>query len=170
MTASPNLFLSLFRFKAWSQAELYTLLGQELSRLPDDAQREIMRLLCHIHVVDRIFQSHLTGTAHGFAAPNFPEIPPLDQLRPKVAELDQWYVDYVDQLPADRLTERIAFVFTDAQRGNMSREEILMHVLQHGGYHRGSIGRMLVEHGIAPPRETFTQFLHEREPQRRTQA
>jgi len=162
-----NLFHSLYSFKAWSQTELYALLGKEAARLPDDARREVMRLLSHIHVIDQIFKGHLENTPHGFKSPNTAEIPPLDVLRPKVVEIDQWYVDYVSSLPADRYGERIGFVFTDDQRGSMSREEILMHVLQHGGYHRGSIGRILVENGIAPPRETFTRFLHEQEPQRR---
>lgn len=166
---SPSPLHSLFRFKAWSEAELYALLATDLRKLPDDSQREIQRLLAHIHVIDLIFKGHLTGSPHGFKAPNFAEIPPLDALRPKVAEVDQWYVDHVDTLSPERLAERVAFVFTDGQRGNMSREEILLHVLQHGGYHRGSIGRILVEHGIAPPRETFTRFLHEQEPQRREQ-
>ncbi len=126
-----------------------------------------MPLVRHIHVIDQIFKGHLENTPNGFKSPNTAEIPPLDVLRPKVVEIDQWYVDYVSSLPADRYGERIGFMFTDDQRGSMSREEILMHVLQHGGYHRGSIGRILVENGIAPPRETFTRFLHEQEPQRR---
>ena len=165
-----TLFHSLYSFKAWSHAELYAVLDRETAKLSDDGRREVMRLLSHIHVIDQIFQGHLEGTPHGFKAPNTPEIPPLDVLRPKVAEVDQWYVDYVSRLPNDRYGERIAFEFTDGLRGHMSREEILMHVLQHGGYHRGSIGRILVEHGIAPPRETYTRYLHEDEPQRRTQA
>jgi len=38
----------------------------------------------------------------------------------------------------------------------------------HGGYHRGAIGRMLVQCGITPPRDTLTTFLHRSEPGRRS--
>ncbi|WP_348524358.1 DinB family protein [Mesorhizobium sp. L2C089B000] len=33
----------------------------------------------------------------------------------------------------------------------MSRQEMLTHVVTHGGYHRGEIGRILMQIGIAPP-------------------
>lgn len=42
----------------------------------------------------------------------------------------------------------------------------LLHLVTHGGYHRGAIGRVLVQCGIAPPRDTLTTFLHRSEPER----
>ena len=54
----------------------------------------------------------------------------------------------------------------DGDKGQMSRDEMLLHLVTHGGYHRGAIGRILVQCGITPPRDTLTTFLHRSEPAR----
>ena len=50
----------------------------------------------------------------------------------------------------------------------MSREEILLHVITHGGYHRGNVGQVLKSISFAPPRDLYTRFLHQSEPARRS--
>jgi uncharacterized damage-inducible protein DinB len=42
----------------------------------------------------------------------------------------------------------------------MSVGEILMHLITHGSYHRGMIGRILSEEKVSPPRDILTGFLH----------
>ena len=69
-----------------------------------------------------------------------------------------------------QLAEAVAFTFTDGQRGRMSREEMLAHVITHGSYHRGEVGQMLKRLSVAPPRDLFTAYLHRAEPQRREPA
>ena len=49
----------------------------------------------------------------------------------------------------------------------MSREEMLVHVITHGGYHRGNVGQVLKLLAVAPPRELYTRFLYVNEPARR---
>lgn len=49
----------------------------------------------------------------------------------------------------------------------MSREEMLAHVITHGAYHRGAVGRIMAQLSIAPPRDVYTGFLHATEPHRR---
>ncbi|WP_319944187.1 DinB family protein [Mesorhizobium sp. AR10] len=51
----------------------------------------------------------------------------------------------------------------------MSRQEMLTHVVLHGGYHRGEIGRILAGLSISPPWDTFAVHLHRAEPERRLQ-
>ncbi|WP_423234932.1 DinB family protein [Amphibiibacter pelophylacis] len=61
----------------------------------------------------------------------------------------------------------MAFTFTDGERGSMTREEMLLHIITHGSYHRGNVGQMLKSIGMNPPRDLYTRFLHAVEPQRR---
>jgi uncharacterized damage-inducible protein DinB len=49
----------------------------------------------------------------------------------------------------------------------MSREEMLLHVVTHGGYHRGNVGEVLKSIAIDPPRDLYTKYLHLSEPDRR---
>ena len=85
-----------------------------------------------------------------------------------VEATDAWYVNYVATLPASACVETLDFAFTDGDRGRMSREEILLHVVTHGGYHRGNVGQVLKSISVSPPRDLYTKFLHQSEPARRS--
>ena len=64
------------------------------------------------------------------------------------------------KVPAAALREVIEFTFTDGDAGRMSREEMLLHVVSHGAYHRGNIGQVLRRSRL-PRRATCTRkFLH----------
>jgi uncharacterized damage-inducible protein DinB len=169
MTTS-TLLLSLFKYKAWANDELFAELAKLDAQAQQAEQHTCIRLLNHIHVVDRIFAAHLRGQAHGHTATNTPETPSLEALRLAVAELDAWYVNYVATLPAEQLCDSLSFSFTDGQSGSMSREEMLAHVVTHGGYHRGAVGRIMAQVAVPPPRDIFTAYLHQAEPVRRSEA
>lgn len=166
MTTS-TLLHSLFKYKAWANEELFAEVGK-LDPVTQQTERHAaIRLLNHIYVVDRIFAAHLAGEAHGYSGPNTPETPELAVLREAVAISDRWYVDYVGSLAPERMSERIAFAFTDGEKGSMSREEMLAHITTHGSYHRGAVGRMLAQASVTPPRDIFTVYLHRSQPERR---
>jgi uncharacterized damage-inducible protein DinB len=69
---------------------------------------------------------------------------------------------------SSQLNEALRFTFVDGDKGQMTRCEMLMHVITHGAYHRGAVGRILVEQSVAAPRDLLTKFLHESEPLRRS--
>lgn len=165
--STSTLLLSLFKYKAWANVELFA----ELEKLDPQARQAerhtAIRLLNHIHVVDRIFAAHLAGEPHAYTATNTPETPTLGELRDAVAQTDRWYLQYVEGLAPQQLEERLPFVFTDGANGLMSREEMLAHVVTHGGYHRGAVGRVMAQAEVPPPRDIFTVYLHRAEPGRR---
>jgi uncharacterized damage-inducible protein DinB len=167
---SATLLQSLFRHKAWANEELFVEL-EKLDPAAHEAERHAaIRLLNHIYVVDRIFAGHLQGARHGYAATNTPETPTLAALRDAVLASDRWYLDYVGEVSALHLAEVLSFTFTDGAAGGMSREEMLGHVLTHGSYHRGAVGRIMSQVSVPPPRDTLTVYLHRSEPQRRERA
>lgn len=166
MSAS-TLLISLFKYKAWANEELFAEL-QKVDPVTLTAERHsAIRILNHIYVVDRIFAAHLSGTKHPYSATNTPETPTLDELHAAVTKSDRWYVDYVSTLPPELLSENLTFTFTDGGQGRMSREEMLAHVITHGGYHRGAVGQIMKQVSIAPPRDIFTGYLHKSQPERR---
>jgi uncharacterized damage-inducible protein DinB len=157
---------SLFGYKAWANSELFTLLATVPAEHAD-ALHTCIRTLNHIYVVDRIFRAHLSAEPRPFDATNTKETPSLAQLQSDVQATDAWYLDYVRSLTASAINERVNFDFTDGDRGSMSREEMLLHVITHGGYHRGNVGQVLKSIAINPPRDLYTKFLHQSEPARR---
>ena len=160
------LLQSLFRHKAAINEEFFTV----LERVADADRHDATRLMNHIHIVDRIFAAHLRGEPHGYTATNTPETPTLEALRAGVREVDRWFVEQAGEIAPAQRVEKLNFVFTDGQRGRMSREEMLAHVITHGSYHRGEVGQMLKRLSVAPPRDLFTAYLHRDEPLRREPA
>ncbi|MGU3145521.1 DinB family protein, partial [Vibrio cholerae] len=57
--------------------------------------------------------------------------------------------------------------FIDGGFGQLTVEEILLHLLTHGSNHRGMASRVLAENGLERPKDTFTRYLYETEPTRR---
>jgi uncharacterized damage-inducible protein DinB len=163
---STTSLISLFGYKAWADSELFAL----LATLPAERAEQLqtcIRTLNHIHVVDRIFRAHLSGEPRPFDATNTKATPSLNELRADTEATDAWYRSYVSSLTPAQLAEVLDFTFTDGDRGRMSREEILLHVLTHGGYHRGNVGQVLKSISVVPPRDLYTRFLHQSEPERR---
>lgn len=157
---------SLFAYKAWANSELFKL----LATLPPSRAEQLhscVRTLNHIYVVDRIFRSHLSGELCPFDATNTKDTPSLDQLHGNMSATDAWYVNYVAELTESAQFEALPFTFTDGDAGRMTREEILLHVITHGGYHRGNVGEILKSISVSPPRDLYSKFLHVSEPTRR---
>jgi uncharacterized damage-inducible protein DinB len=157
---------SLFAYKRWANSELFAL----LATLPSSQSEQLhvcIRILNHIYVVDRIFRAHLSSAQHSFAATNTQDTPSLSQLHSDVEATDIWYENYVARLTEPALLEVLPFTFTDGDTGKMTREEILLHSITHGGYHRGNVGQVLKSISVIPPRDIYTKFLHDSEPVRR---
>ena len=165
--SNASLLTSLLQYKTWANQELFA----ELQRLDPLTQHSelhaALRILNHIYVVERIFVANLQGIKHSYSATNTAETPTLAALQQAVQETDHWYLDYVAGLSAEQLAERLIFTFVDGDTGCMSREEMLAHIVTHGGYHRGAVGRIMAQLQLAPPRDIYTRFLHEDQPQRR---
>ncbi len=164
---SSLVFKSLFAQKAWANGELFSVLASVDTTANAAEIHSAVRVLNHVFVVDSIFQAHLKGEAHSFEGTNTKETPTPQSLLADVQVLDSWFQSYVDSLSLNALNERLVFRFIDGDRGSMSREEMLMHVITHGGYHRGAAGQILRGAGVAPPRDLYTRFLHISEPSRR---
>ena len=158
---------SLFGQKAWANAELFAALAK-LGPEHEESLRTSIRTLNHIWIVDRIFLAHLTGEPRPFDSTHLKDLPTLEQLRAEVERTDQAYLALVGRLDASKLPEVLDFTFTDGDKGRMSREEILLHIVTHGSSHRGNVGQVLKSISVTPPRDLYTKFLHQSEPARRS--
>ena len=168
--STATLLTTLLRHKAWADDGLVA----GLAAIGDDAAADeldtALRLLHQAHIVDRIFAAHLQGVGHGYRATEADETPPRQALFDAIRQTDRWLVDHAAHLDEREADEPIPFIFTDGTAGTLSRAEMLAHLVAHGGYHRGEIGRILTRLTGSSPRDTLTGYLHEAEPARREHA
>jgi uncharacterized damage-inducible protein DinB len=157
MTSQP--YSQLVLYKQWADRGLYEVATANFDRLGADDRVILLRILDHIQVVDRIFQHHLQGLTHSFRAPRSEELPDLRTLAEAMRQVDDWYVSYVGNLPAQDFDQPVDFVFTNGRPARMRRNEIILHVCMHGTYHRGNAGLLLQKNGITPNDDRMTDFL-----------
>jgi uncharacterized damage-inducible protein DinB len=155
----------LTRYNAWSDdlifSALTTLPEGEATKERPTRFKTMVNTLNHIYVIEDIFQAHLQGRPHHYAARNTPTHPPLEELWHSVKTIDQWYIDYVAALPAKQLDERVLFEFVGGGKGVMSRREIILHIVNHGSYHRGMVHDVMYQVPAKPPAMDLTVFLRD---------
>lgn len=154
-------YAQMIDLKRWADRGLYGVVGRSLNKLSAEELSIMMRILDHIHTVDRIFQSHLQGLPHDFRAPRSETIPGFSALADGMKEVDDWYASYVGDLTEDDFEQPIDFVFTSGKPARMRRGEIILHVCLHGTYHRGNAGAVLQLKGITPSQDAVTDFLED---------
>jgi uncharacterized damage-inducible protein DinB len=154
-------YSQLIDVKRWADRGLYDAVGRNFDRLSSEEASIMLRILDHIHTVDRIFQHHLRGVPHTFRAPRSAQIPDLQVLANSAKEVDDWYASYVRTLPEGDFDEPVDFVFTSGKQARMRRGEIILHVCMHGTYHRGNAGAVLQLKGLTPSRDAVTDFLED---------
>lgn len=160
-------YFEAFKYKAWANAEVLSYGERQLHLLPEADRTFFVRILNHTVVVDSLFICRISGAAELHSADNTVETPSLTELRERMSKNDSWLIGFAEAVTLSELGRSISFRFTDGDRGQLSVEEILLHLLTHGSNHRGMAARVLASHGLERPKDTFTRFLHQQEPWRR---
>lgn len=154
-------YSQLIQIKRWADRGLYDAVTRNFERLNPEESSIMLRILDHIHTVDRIFQHHLQGVPHTFQAPRSQNLPQLAALANSASEVDDWYASYVADLAESDFEQPVDFVFTSGKAARMRRGEIILHVCLHGTYHRGNAGAVLQLKGLTPSRDAITDFLED---------
>ena len=159
------LLKTLAEYNAWANllvfAAMECLPEGEVTKERQTPLKSMVRTLNHIYIIDCIFKSHLEGRPHHFNTRNPAAHPPLHELRDLVKTIDQWYLNYVIALSALELAEPVRFQFIGGGEGLMSRGEMILHVVNHGTYHRGMVADMVHQVPAIPPVTDLTVFLRD---------
>ena len=153
----------LMRYKAWAN-ELTFAAAAKLPEGELTAPRKIvfgnlLRTLNHVYAMDEVWRAHLEGRPHGYNTRNPDACPLLPALREAQRAMDAWFVDYAGSLEEPRQEEVVSFRFIGGGPGAMTRRDILLHVANHGTYHRGNVASMMYQAGTPPPTTDLPVFL-----------
>ncbi len=155
----------LTRYNAWANRLIFdavaALPAGEAEKPRQSLFRNMVHMLNHNYVIDRIFQAHLEGREHGYAARNTPDHPPLGELWRAQQEIDAWYIAWSDRLTAVAVNEKVRFAYVGGGEGVMTRGEILLHIVNHTSYHRGFVADLFFQVPARPPTTDLTVFLRD---------
>ncbi len=155
----------LTRYKAWANEIIFSTVAslpenESLKERPT-RYKNMVYTLNHVYVIDLVFMAHLSGHNHEFNSRNTPTHPPLLELWELVKKTDQHYINLSDSYSDTRLKEVINFKFIGGGEGSMTREEMILHVVNHGTYHRGLVADMLYQVPITPESTDLPVFLRD---------
>lgn len=155
------------QYKAWADARTLAAVARielPLQRGHFDFARQQLN---HMVRVEELFRARLLGAADPHDSTNTPELPTLAQLDQRLTASNHWLLAYAQALDPGQWTMPLRFTFVDGQPGQLSREEVVYHLINHGSYHRGAIGHALDLAGAPRPADTYTVFVHGLEAARR---
>ena len=155
------LMFSLMRIKRWADAELMKTVLELPALAGTREEGYVTAIVRHFHTVDCIFKAHLLGLPHGYTSANPSEPATLTELWPRVATVDEWYVEYTRDLDERDQAEVLNVTFTDGKTLALTRLEILLHVMLHGAYHRGNIGVLLRLSGAEPAPDGIPAYVRQ---------
>jgi uncharacterized damage-inducible protein DinB len=79
----------------------------------------------------------------------------------KQQAMNAWYQDYAATLTSAQAAEVVTFQFIGGGEGRMTREEMILHVVNHATYHRGFVADMFYQVPARPPATDFPVFLRD---------
>ena len=155
----------LTQYTKWANQKLFDALKLVPNEIVIEERKtgagSLLKTLGHIYVIDQIWKGHLLGQSHGYQNRNLLEIPSLNEFILMQLTSDNWYIDYANTLTPQMHDESLLFTFVDGGKGEMTRGDMLLHVVNHKTYHRGYIAQMMYESCYRPPAIDLPVFLRD---------
>src|SRR5262245_2776531 len=121
----------LFAYDAWANQEV--LASFERAGTPPESAR---KRLAHILGAEYLWYSRMTQEACPLAV--WPDLT-LQQCAEYAARMADMWRAYLHSLDGQRLGEMVNYKNTKGEPWTNTMEDILLHVVMHGAYHRGQI-------------------------------
>lgn len=115
----------------------------------------------HVLVVAEMFRAHVEGWDHPHRARQRDATLSFSEIAERLRAMNDYYVDLARRLTEAELAEVIAFRFVDGGEGQMTREDILLHLVNHATYHRGFVSTLLYPLGVKGRANDLTVFLRD---------
>lgn len=161
---------SLFKYKSWSDNRLQSAIDDAKGIALTNVYDFTIRQLNHMVIVEELFRARLEDCIEPHQDTNTFNLPSLDDLFERLCESNKWYLIKATTIARPLLNKEVFFSFVDGKKGKMTIEEILIHVVNHGVYHRSAIGHAIEKAGFTRPADTYTMFLHATQQSRRKYA
>lgn len=149
MTFMKDYFVRLFHYNKWANTLLLDSLASQ--KVSDD---KILTLMGHILSAEFVWLSRILGGP----VPPFPlwgtyVLPDLHSMAAESSEV--WILELDSQ---DDFVREIHYTNTRGISYTSRKDQIMIHVVSHGTYHRGQIARMMREGGFEPVNTDYITY------------
>lgn len=152
-------------YMAWADDVMLTgaeqLSDADLIAPRDALFKNITGTFDHTLVVQEIFHAHLEGRDHVHHS-RYRDVPlAFAEVARRLRKMNDHFVDVARCSTEVDLKEKISFTFVGGGEGVMTREEILMHLVNHSTYHRGFVSTLLYPLKVKVAANDLTVFLRD---------
>ena len=157
---SPEDFDVLYAFNRWAHARMFEscdpLSPEELEREIGGSFGSVLATLTHLVGADWVWLERF----HGRSPRALPSVfAGLGELRSRTAEIERGQQAVLGSLTPERLDAKITYVNFAGATYSYTLADTMVHVVNHGSYHRGQVATMLRQLGKKPLSTDYLLFL-----------
>ena len=155
--------IKLYRYNAWANRRLFdaasSLSPEQLAQDLGGSFHTVHAVIAHMVLTEWVWFQRWAGKK--------PTGPPdwagtdLPDLISRLDEVERRRSDFLAGLSDEDLSSRIDFTYLSGAPGSHELQDLLIHVVNHGTYHRGQLTSMIRQLGVAPPSTDFVVFRSE---------
>jgi uncharacterized damage-inducible protein DinB len=154
---TPEYIRTLIEYNYWARDRILASAGQlsaeQLTRGLGSSFGSVLETLVHIHFAEWIWHERWQGRSPT-APPDSSGLTTVAALRETWQPLEAQIRTFVDSLDPAGLARAIDYTLMSGQPGRSAYWQMIVHLVNHGGYHRGQIATMLRLLGATPARST----------------
>lgn len=147
-----NYFLKLFKYNYWANDLLVNKLEELAINDP-----EIEKIFSHVVSAQFIWFSRISGQTkyhrEVWGYYNLSDLPAVSK------ESSELYLGYLSEVSSEEFEREIKFITSKGDAFTQSISDTLVHVINHGNYHRGQIAKLLRQKNIDPPITDYIIYL-----------
>ena len=162
MTRTPEDIATLFAFGRWANARtLGSVEGlslEELVRPVGGSFGSVLGTLVHLYGADWVWLERWHGKSPR-TLPAAQEIGSLDALAGRWRPVEDGMRIFAESLTAERMAEPLTYVSFKGDTFTRPLGETLVHIANHGTYHRGQVATLLRQLGKTPASTDYLLYL-----------
>jgi uncharacterized damage-inducible protein DinB len=159
---TPEDIANLFAYGRWANGEVLRsvepLTAEELARPIGGSFGSVMSTLTHLYGADWVWLERWHGRSPR-ALPEGPELSSLGTLREKWKAVEEDMRRFAESLTPERMAQPLTYVSFKGDTFTYPLGETLVHIANHGTYHRGQVATLLRQLGKTPATTDYLPYL-----------
>jgi uncharacterized damage-inducible protein DinB len=148
---TPELLRFMYQYNAWADRRLLDACGaltnEQFTRNLGSSFSSVRDTVTHLYGAEWVWNERFQGRSPAalLSGAGFPD---LASIRPKLEEMDQYYIDLVSKMTQQELDRVIRYKSFTGEEFSNPLWQSLHQVSNHATYHRGQVVTMLRQLGV----------------------